>query len=512
MCSICIMAGCGRVGSLACRCESASRDAGRRRGNAGGSGATRLPGASALGGVPASSPSLPKQLPPCVGRVVSTAKSWECLVAGVVHTPSAKQQQELRAVIEAAAPDVVLLELDQGRLNTLLELGPSTSYGAELATAASAAWASGSVVLLGDVRARDSFAALFEPGQVVDPKRLRAGATLALSSMLSGVGAAPRSTSQENVDVLAALLDDPAKLAPIAGTFALTVALVAVTSATWHTYTGTPADQAASLAFLVFQAAALLRVFDVFLLARDEALAASAIRALEIGSGLRRGRLLRRSWTFHSDPEALAVARAARPTPDGATPFFTLRRPLAEGETRRLNLFEPRWLALMDELAGVMPEGSIVGATFGTIAVQNRIYSPGGEGMSSSGSVSDDLELSTSGERLADIVVEPVARMVRVVAAEEGARPVTGARKVTLWIEGQELRRVDPASLQGCGGGYLAGTVLGPATESRDGASEDEERAPLDADAEQPPVRVVCVVGLAHANGVIDRCATQMLA
>jgi hypothetical protein len=32
-------------------------------------------------------------------------------------------------------------------------------------------------------------------------------------------------------------------------------------------------------------------------------------------------------------------------------PCFTLRRRLAAGEERRLNLFEPRWLALMDRLA-----------------------------------------------------------------------------------------------------------------------------------------------------------------
>lgn len=488
-----------RVSGLLCRCLRAS---GKSREQRRGTGTvSRHEGVSALHGIEAGPP---VSLPPCVGRVVNVSRNQECLVFGVVHTPSARQQSELRRFISDVAPDVVLLELDQQRLNTLLESGPSIFYGAELATAASVAWESGSIVLLGDVRTRDSFAALLKTGQLIDPVRLRAGARLALKSLFSD--RPPLRKVWQNVDVLAALSDDLSKLAPMVIALALSAGVLAATSSSWHQQQGSPWELATSLAVASIELAALLRVFDVFLLARDEALAASAIRALDIASGLRSGRLLRRSWTFHSDPISLASARAARPTPVNTTPFFILRRPLEKGERRRLNLFEPRWLALMDELAGSASKGSLVGASFGTIAALNHICSPS---EASSPSVSEDSEPCMSSERLADIVLEPVARLARVMDVQEGVRPVTRARLLTLWIEGEDLVHIEPASLQAYGGGFLAGKVLDPVAEEH---SDDCAGFSTQSADEQQTVRVVCVVGLAHANGVIDRCAEQLQA
>lgn len=64
-------------------------------------------------------------------------------------------------------------------------------------------------------------------------------------------------------------------------------------------------------------------MWDVLLLRRDEALSASTLRGLELARGLRSGRLLRRSYTFATDPAALA---RAPPHPRGTIPFFTLKR------------------------------------------------------------------------------------------------------------------------------------------------------------------------------------------
>ena len=85
------------------------------------------------------------------------------------------------------------------------------------------------------------------------------------------------------------------------------------------------------------------------------------------------GSLRRVSYGFTADATATsAAAAAAGPGPAG-TPCFTLRSPLAAGETRRLNLFEPRWLSLMDRLAAEHG-GELVGATLGCMLGVSRRY------------------------------------------------------------------------------------------------------------------------------------------
>ena len=63
------------------------------------------------------------------------------------------------------------------------------------------------------------------------------------------------------------------------------------------------------------------------------------------------------------------------PTPRDANarPCFTLKRALARGETRRLNLWEPRWLALLDALADANG-GGLVGAELGCLLGHTRHY------------------------------------------------------------------------------------------------------------------------------------------
>ena len=49
-------------------------------------------------------------------------------MVGTVHTPSAQQDRELDLIISQARPDIVLLELDQERLDTLTTVRGG-SYG-----------------------------------------------------------------------------------------------------------------------------------------------------------------------------------------------------------------------------------------------------------------------------------------------------------------------------------------------------------------------------------------------
>ena len=63
--------------------------------------------------------------------------------------------------------------------------------------------------------------------------------------------------------------------------------------------------------------------------------------------------------------------RAAAPAPSAATPLFTMKR-LRAGATRRLSLFEPRWLAMMDAVAA--ENGGDMSARIWVPHVANRCY------------------------------------------------------------------------------------------------------------------------------------------
>ena len=83
---------------------------------------------------------------------------------------------------------------------------------------------------------------------------------------------------------------------------------------------------------------------------------------------------------------------------------------------------------------------------------------------------------------------------------------MSGARKLEVWIRGEEPLRLDASSLAPTEGGYLAGRVT-ECSEAELLETEGSEQEALSSS----PVRVVSVVGLAHANGVLDRCALAQL-
>lgn len=239
-------------------------------------------------------------------------------------------------------------------------------------------------------------------------------------------------------------------------------------------------------------------------------LASSALRGLELARGLQTGALLRRRYSFSTEYESLAQAT---PLPTDTVPFFTLRRPLARGEVRRLNLFEPRWLCLLDGLAaaatadiadgdgedalGLEVSERLLNATFGCVFAVNRYYT------TEEGSELNSTAAPTT--RVADMVLRPIGRRARIVRAAESTRPVSGGRRLEVWIRGEEALRIDAASLKPTQGGYLAARVA-ECTEAELCVHSTSEE-----DSATSPVRVVSVVGLAHANGVLDRCAHARL-
>ena len=227
-----------------------------------------------------------------------------------------------------------------------------------------------------------------------------------------------------------------------------------------------------------------------------------------------------------------------------------MRRPLRAGEERRLNLFEPRWLALLDSLAAstaastatsVRREATgaaagaacgcgeqalsslLVNASFGCVFAVNEQSVPVPAAVAASGfaeGVGGVGGVGASSTRIDDVVIPRVGRRARIVRIEEGVRPVTGARRLVVWLVGEEPLAIDDRTLHPTGGGYLSAVATpcdeaafeiahGPIADALDGGTRAMPE--VAGDASGSVVRALLVVGLAHANGVLVRVADQRM-
>lgn len=523
--------------------------------------------------------------PRCVGTVTRTdsrGRRYEFYVVGTVHTPGCASAEEVREVIERVRPDAVVLELDQERLditvaNAMVATG-RTEYGADLLAGATAAERLGALVVLGDAKARSlpelaRARLLTSPADLADLPRLwrslqYLGRALGASGDSFPAAADDESVRSRDADAprfvrfAEALAADPGKLLPLRGPAA--VAALALLASAREAVAAAAHEQAvpplATLASSVAVglapspadavAAALTalvagRATEILLEARDEVLATSAARAAAVAAAMDRGALRRVAHAFDADAAATAAAARAElpelpapPVPERAAdrktksvtlPCFTLRRPLRAGETRRLNLFEPRWLAMIDaaaEARGGDPRGAeiacglavnrryvnrawLVDVGAKTVSIETSYGTDDvRDGPSSDTDVSDPVPSGSA--RSADLVVEPFARVAKIVDAREGTRAVTGARKMEVWIEGsEETRRVE--RFDASPAGYLRATLTESieTTAKHDSVAETAVAETAREAREKPtrPTRVVCVVGLAHCNGVVSRLA-----
>ena len=321
-------------------------------------------------------------------------------------------------------------------------------------------------------------------------------------------------------------------------------------------------------------------------------LSENALRALEIGAGLKTGKLQRHTFRFSKSPALLAAANAplfSQSDEEEAgegdwMPFLTLRSPLKAGEVRRMNLFEPRWLAMLDGISAASTRrrsgsgdattiststststssssSGLLGATFGTVHAVNRCYVRCYEQGGSAEESGEPAEVE------ADVVVDPrAARLAVVERVEEGVRPVSGDRRLAVWIRGLDplvappppegskaeakakpearsepksvakseaeaetevaggehgRRSVEaPVALRPTPGGFLAGECRVAASATTDNGDDLAARGSDDGsgsgdgglgDGAEETVSVVCVVGLVHANPILRRCAERGL-
>ena len=230
---------------------------------------------------------------PCVGTVASG--SQELLVIGTAHTPC-KSSHEVSTLIAQSRPDVVIIELDQERLESLLRTGEQGKgeqlrYGADFAAAVRGAAELGVPIVLGDASTRDLVARLRAAGAVADGKRLRRAVQLALKGgrITDGVRAS-------YVNVASSLRDDPAKMLPLLAGVWWTVLLTGISGLATAPALPVGADEAGIIPWLATAALELsafsavvsalvlllcVRVLDELLLRRDEILAASTLSATD---------------------------------------------------------------------------------------------------------------------------------------------------------------------------------------------------------------------------------------
>ena len=402
-------------------------------------------------------------LAPSVGTVVKGNR--KITVIGTAHTPSKRQREEVEALIAEVRPDAVLVELDAERLEFAWNQ-PEEAYGGELAAAVRAARRIDAPVVLGD--ACRPLPAVVEARPLFDLERTRRAWRLLVRKPLA-VG-----VDVERIDVARALASDPRKALPLL--FAASVGAVATAATAQATPIDSVVVEAAADAVAVASSIVSARVADVLLVARDDVLSENALRALELGSRIRSQNLERHRFRFGTDPAECRAAAAPFFGQTETRPFLTLRSPLQVGERRRMNLFEPRWLALLDGVAD-QNGGSLLGASLATIHAANRCYLRDGDGVD------------------ADVVVDPRgACMAKIERVEESQRP-SGARRVAVWLRGVDAVRAE--ELATTNAGFLTGrTVI-------DGPDEDEQPGGA--------ASVVAVVGLAHANPILERCAERGL-
>ena len=269
-------------------------------------------------------------------------------------------------------------------------------------------------------------------------------------------------------------------------------------------------------------------VSDVLLKDRDVVLAENVIKGVDIAKRLRKKELLSKQFTFSSSSSCSLTNNDdddvcdEKEEEDAALPVFTLKRPFEnKDEIRRLNLFEPRWLAMLDEIAN-RNDGSLVGAKLGVVLAQNRLYTPANF---------DKIEQQ---KRVASIVFDPFVQRAKVIAAKESTRPVTGARKVEVFIaldsETNDDFIGDFREAPGQRGYMLASkklekkttttstskesTTIGQSRRSRENDvlhddDDDDDDAKKKKKKTTPPIACVVVCGKLHVRGVVGRLSRE---
>jgi len=235
------------------------------------------------------------------------------------------------------------------------------------------------------------------------------------------------------------------------------------------------------------------KILNTLIVDRDEIIANSAIRASRVIDSLQKKETVRRRWTFtldedRSNPPMKRDAFVKDDDNEGI-PIFTLKTPLKLGQNRNLNLFEPRWLHMIDSISNIVGSNSDLKETpypqFVAVSCPNKFYSC----------------VATNGVegRYADIIFSKEGRTAALLETKEGRRPISGDRRIRCSIEGGENVVVDEKSVLIKNEGYMV-------IQERDTNLQDDPVAVVEnEELEVKAIKIVVIAGLLHANGIIDR-------
>lgn len=422
----------------------------------------------------------------------SSSPRLEIIVLGTNHNSSSDAEKVTR-VIEDEKPDVVVVELDFERLNSNFnnsfkkkqgEAGEDFMNAVKSGTTAKTQKEQQPIVLLGDVKAKEIPEMLLSKATSIEnvTSVFPGGLVYFLESFKGAFGVAP-TASVLTITLACALLD--------------------------HNFI--------ELFVLLYGVAV---VSDVLLKDRDDVLAKNVLKGVDIAKRLRKKELISKQFTFSSSSSSLPSLDDDDDDDDNhdhdrylldELPIFTLKRPFeSRDEIRRLNLFEPRWLRMLDEIAR-RNDGSLVGAKLGVVLAQNRLYTP--ENFDDVGDddfddTSKSNENETRNKRVARIVFDPFVQRAKVVDAKESSRPVTGARKVEVFVALDSEANDDfIGEFREAPGqrGYMLASKKTP-TGDRGEPTKNEARDEKEAnDGSGRVVKCVVVCGKLHVRGVVGR-------
>jgi len=427
-----------------------------------------------------------------VARRLDARLACEFYVVGTSHESWSRSARDVREVVRRTNPGCVVVELDGERADALRAEAKKRrrgraadenlrgAYGDDLLTGLVEAARLDALVVCGDVRARRlGETARRRAAVVVDAARWTRAWAYVRRAAVGDRGNDDDGAFFVNALEAAATVDG--------GVGAWRAALALVVGASVGAFDGAARDVA--VAFDAVSVTAFVCAFcplvETLWMDRDEELVRNATNAARAAHALAEGGARRVEFRFSADPVVTAeAAHAFTPRDANARPCFTLKRALARGETRRLNLWEPRWLALLDALADANG-GRLVGAELGCLLGRTRHYY----------SVDDDIDdVDDPSRRAASVVVDTAFARARVARVVEGERPLTKARKVEVWIERVDDDDEIVVDVEAHAAGYLLASVA-PANE-RTAVVVDENDA-------SSSVACVVVAGLAHVNGVV---------
>lgn len=432
---------------------------------------------------------------PHIGYVANESKSLEIFVIGTSHF-RCNSAQEVTSLIEQVRPDGVVLELDPERVLRLTkqasgfdETGNSNGgeqesdeflYGADFLAAVNACQRTDIPLFLGDEYAQKTKSRLtqqFLNWKAYSPAPL-------LQSVLASI-TGDEDKRKVRINFFQTFMKDPQKLTPIVVTssppFLLASALAFFDNGAMAYDGSAITNTVETIVSIIVSFLATSLLFNTVIAERDEILAANTMYASNVVRSLKDNQSVRKRWKFTVEKEKDELLANATNKPNGL-PLFTLKTPLIKGGTRNLNLFEPRWLKMIDQVT--KEKNALDDKMFGCVRCTNKFYSAtavnGVEG------------------RYADIIFEKVGTFAKIKELKEGKRPVSGDRKIGVAIEGVDSFVVDESNLSVVDDGYMVATNVKPI----DGNDVQNIGSSQEHTAES--VRMVVVVGLLHGNGVVD--------